>query len=144
MGESPGENSHCVLTLVERKSGYLLIGKLEARIAAEINRALLRLLARHPGRADAHDHSRQRDRVPLVWPSRSVKSGQVLLRHPRITALERGTNENTNGLIRQYLSKGQTMARITQSECDLIAEHLNNRPRKAMAIKHLINASFTT
>jgi IS30 family transposase len=41
MGESPGESSHCVLTLVERKSGYLLIGKLQARTAAETNRALL-------------------------------------------------------------------------------------------------------
>ncbi len=50
MGESPGESSHCVLTLVERKSGYLMIGKLQARTAAETNRALLGLLARHPGR----------------------------------------------------------------------------------------------
>jgi IS30 family transposase len=39
------------------------------------------------------------------------------------------SNENTNGLIRLYLPKG-TMAGVTQSECDLIAEHLNNRPRK--------------
>src|SRR4029453_2190367 len=50
MGESPGESSHCVLTLVERKSGYVMIGKLQARPAAETNRALLGLLARHPGR----------------------------------------------------------------------------------------------
>jgi len=48
---------------------------------------------------------------------------------------ERGTNENTNGLIRQYLPKGATMARVTQSECDLIAEHLNNRPRKRHGYK---------
>ena len=41
MGESPGESSHCVLTLVERKSGYVMIGKLQARTAAETNRALL-------------------------------------------------------------------------------------------------------
>ncbi len=80
MGESPGENSHCVLTLVERKSGYLMIGKLAARTAAETNRALLGLLARHPG-ADAHDHRGQRDRVPLVWTGGSAEPGQVLLRH---------------------------------------------------------------
>ena len=48
---------------------------------------------------------------------------------------ERGTNENTNGLIRQYLPKGETMAKVTQSECDLIAEHLNNRPRKRHGYK---------
>ena len=50
MGENPGESSHCVLTLVERKSGYLMLGKLPARTAAQTNRALLGLMARHPGR----------------------------------------------------------------------------------------------
>jgi hypothetical protein len=50
MGESPGESSDCILTLVERKTGYVMIGKLKARTAAEANRALLTLMARHPGR----------------------------------------------------------------------------------------------
>jgi IS30 family transposase len=81
MGESPGENSHCVLTLVERKSGYLMLGKLHARTAAEANRALLGLMARHPGRMRTINGG-QWDRVPLVWPGGSVESGQVLLRHP--------------------------------------------------------------
>ena len=48
---------------------------------------------------------------------------------------ERGTNENTNGLIRQYLPKGQTMAGITQRHCDAIAAELNQRPRKRHAYK---------
>ena len=43
---------------------------------------------------------------------------------------ERGTNENTNGLIRQYLPKGQSMARLTQQQCNDIAHKLNTRPRK--------------
>ena len=45
MGESLGESSDCILTLVERKTGYVMIGKLAARTAAEANRALLELLA---------------------------------------------------------------------------------------------------
>lgn len=43
---------------------------------------------------------------------------------------ERGTNENTHGLIRQSLPKGDSMTSVTQSPCDALAEHLNNRPRK--------------
>ena len=48
---------------------------------------------------------------------------------------ERGTNENTNGLIRQYLPKEKTMHKVRQSKCDLIADKLNNRPRKRHGYK---------
>ena len=43
---------------------------------------------------------------------------------------ERGTNENANGLIRQYLPKGTSMAALSQSQCNAIARKLNTRPRK--------------
>jgi transposase, IS30 family len=45
---------------------------------------------------------------------------------------ERGTNENTNGLIRQYIPKGQSMKTLTQEACDIIAKRLNDRPRKRL------------
>ena len=133
MGESQGESSHCVLTLVERKSGYLLIGKLQARTAAETNRALLGLLARHPGRMRTitADNGTEFHWYGEVEAHSPVKFYFATPHH----SWERGTNENTNGLIRQYLPKGQTMARVTQSECDLIAAHLNNRPRKRHGYK---------
>ncbi len=46
---------------------------------------------------------------------------------------ERGTNENTNGLIRQYFPKSKDFISITQKEIDLVMEKLNNRPRKRLA-----------
>lgn len=48
---------------------------------------------------------------------------------------ERGTNENTNGLIRQYIPKGSCMKHITQKHCNRIAQILNNRPRKRHCYK---------
>ena len=47
-------------------------------------------------------------------------------------AWERGTNENTNGLIRQYLPKRKSMARLNQWDCNRIAALLNTRPRKRL------------
>jgi transposase, IS30 family len=50
-------------------------------------------------------------------------------------AWERGTNENTNGLLRQYLPKGQSMEYLTQHDCTRIAATLNRRPRKRLGYR---------
>ena len=133
MGESLGASSDCILTLVERKTGYVLIGKLAARTAAEANRALLELIERHPGRvrtitADNGTEFHWYEQIEAVNP---VRFYFATPHH----SWERGTNENTNGLIRQYLPKGESMAGVTQSQCDTIAEQLNHRPRKRHAYK---------
>lgn len=133
MGESLGESSDCILTLVERKTGYVLIAKLAARTTAEANRALLELMRRQPGRvltitADNGTEFHGYERIEAVT---EVMFYFATPHH----SWERGTNENTNGLIRQYLPKGQSMTGVTQSQCDAIAYHLNHRPRKRHAYK---------
>jgi transposase, IS30 family len=50
-------------------------------------------------------------------------------------AWERGTNENTNGLLRQYLPKRRSMAPLAQQDCDVIAAKLNRRPRKRLGYR---------
>ena len=133
MGASLGQCSHCVLTLVERKTGYVLIGKLRARTAEEANRATLELMRRHRRRfrTITADNGTEFHSYPQVEARSRVKYYFATPHH----SWERGTNENTNGLIRQYLPKGQSMATLTQRTCDEIADHLNNRPRKRHGYK---------
>ena len=49
---------------------------------------------------------------------------------------ERGSNENFNGLLRQYLPKGTCMSNVTQAQCNHIADDLNHRPRKRSRLQH--------
>ena len=48
---------------------------------------------------------------------------------------ERGSNENANGLLRQYLPKGASMAGLSQQQCNAIARKLNTRPRKRLGFR---------
>jgi IS30 family transposase len=128
MGQSLGESSHCILTLVERKSGYVLIGKLRTRTAEEATRATVELMIRHREkfRTITADNGTEFHSYEVIEAVTGVKFYFATPHH----SWERGSCENTNGLIRQYLPKGQSMTRLTQDQCDAIAEHLNNRPRK--------------
>ena len=133
MGQSLGESSDCILTLVERKSGYVQIGKLSARTVEQASKATLALMRRHPDqfKTITSDNGTEFHGYAQIEAKSRVKFYFATPHH----SWERGTNENTNGLIRQYLPKGQSMTSLTQSQCDAIAQHLNNRPRKRHAYK---------
>ena len=67
----------------------------------------------------------------------TLKTGMnISFAHP-YSSLERGTNENTNGLIRRYLSKGTDFNQIDQNKLLHIQQKLNNRPRKIIGYKTL-------
>ena len=133
MGQSLGQSSDCILTLVERKTGYVLIGKLRARTVEQASKATLALLRRYPKkfRTITADNGTEFHGYAQIEAASPVKFYFATPHH----SWERGTNENTNGLIRQYLPKGQSMTSLTQSQCDAIAQHLNNRPRKRHGYK---------
>ena len=126
-----GSTSACVVTLVERQSGYLLVGKMCARTTAELNRATFELMCRHSGqfRTITADNGTEFHDYRSLEEATGVPFYFATPHH----SWERGTNENTNGLLRQYLPKGTSLASLTQSRCDAIAETLNTRPRKRHA-----------
>jgi transposase, IS30 family len=124
---------HCVLTLVERVTGYVLIKKLSAR-TKELAALALRQAIRKMGqriRTITLDNGTEFHDYKIVESATGVKFYFATPYH----SWERGTNENTNGLIRQYLPKGMCMRNVTQARCDQIAAELNDRPRERLGIR---------
>jgi IS30 family transposase len=119
---------HGLLTIVERKSGYLVIRKLKTRTEHAVTKAAATVLRREKRRvktvtldngSEFHNYKELERRFHVKFYFASPYH-----------SWERGTNENTNGLIRQYLPKGTCMRKVTQLRCDQIAHKLNTRPRK--------------
>ena len=123
----------CVLSLVERKTGYVLVGQLARRSTAAVNRRALHLIANqpHPVRTITVDNGTEFHDYPALEQATATRFYFATPHH----AWERGTNENTNGLLRQYLPKGQSMAHLTQYDCNRIATKLNRRPRKRLGFR---------
>ena len=125
-----GQSGPCVLTLVERKSGFVAIGKLEQRNGVEVNRRAERIIAAQPRPVHTITVDNGTEFHSYAALERVVDA-QFYFATPH-HAWERGTNENTNGLIRQYLPKRASMAHLTQHDCNRIATKLNRRPRKRL------------
>ena len=121
-------DKHCVLTFVDRKTGYVMIGKLEARTVEATNRRAVRLIktAARPTHTITADNGTEFHGYGAI----EAETGSKFYFAAPYHSWERGTSENTNGLIRQYLPKRTSMAHITQHACNRIAHKLNTRPRK--------------
>jgi len=120
-----------VVTCVDRASLYLLARKQPGCSAKETTASLYAAMRRLP-----------KDRRQTV----TVDNGREFTRHEDIARLldvsvyfahpysswERGTNENTNGLLRQYLPKGEPFTQLTSWQLERYVNELNNRPRKCL------------
>lgn len=123
-----GSTKACILTIVERKTGFVQIGKLKARTKEEVSKAMKCLVRRFSSRY----RTITADNGCEFHGFRDLEKAHDLKFYfaPPHHSWERGTNENTNGLIRQYLPKGTSMENLTQKDCDWIADELNGRPRE--------------
>ena len=122
------DRHHCLLTLVEKMTGRAIIKKLHSRTALEVNTAIVEVFKQHirdfktitfDNGTEFHDYQTLESAFPVTCYFATPYH-----------SWERGSNENLNGLIRQYLPKGEDMAWIDQLFCDRTAEELNDRPRK--------------
>ena len=120
-----------LVTMVERKSRYTLIALVDSRESAAVTEGLL------------HSLRPCRDKVETM----TFDNGKEFARHAHLAeqleakayfahpyhSWERGLNENTNGLIRQYFPKGSDFSKLTTKEVKRVEALLNSRPRKCLA-----------
>ena len=128
MDTMSGPDKHCVATLVERASGCVLIAKLADHTKAALNQSAIQLINEQQSlfKTITVDNGTEFHGYETIEQATGVTFYFATPYH----SWERGSNENTNGLIRQYLPKRQSMKNVTQSRCNEIACILNNRPRK--------------
>ena len=123
-----------IATLVERRSRFVMLVKIGAKTSEDVVAALARHVRRLP-----EEMVRS-----LTWDR-----GSELTAHAHFTLAtnvrvyfcdphspwQRGSNENTNGLLRQYFPKGRDLSRTTQGQLDAVANELNTRPRKTLGYR---------
>src|SRR5687767_6979095 len=129
-----GSQQSYIATLVERASRFVVLVRVDGKDSATVVRALIRRVRRLPAGLMAS----------LTWDR-----GAELARHQQFTVAtdvavyfcdpyspwQRGTNENTNGLLRQYFPKGTDVSGYTQRQLDAVALKLNSRPRKTLGFQ---------
>ena len=129
-----GSSNSYVVTLVERHSRYVMLAKVPNRDSQSVTTALIALARRLPDEL----------LKSLTWDR-----GKEMARHKSFTLAtdaavyfcdpqspwQRGSNENTNGLLRQYFPKGTNLAVHSQERLDEIARQLNGRPRKTLGFE---------
>jgi IS30 family transposase len=120
----------CILSLVERKTGLLHIGKLTSRTVDAVNEVAIQIIS--SGSVPFTTITADNGTEFHGYASIEKRTSTIFYFATPYHSWQRGTNENTNGLIRQYLPKGTSMKNLTQKQCNEIALELNNRPRKRL------------
>jgi IS30 family transposase len=124
-------NASQIATLVERSTRFVMLAALRDRSAEQVAEILAQRIQTLPSELR---RSLTWDQGPELKGHRqfSIKTGvPVYFCDPR-SPWQRGSNENTNGLLRQYLPKGTDLSLHSQAELDHIADELNRRPRKTL------------
>jgi transposase, IS30 family len=125
------KGSSCIGSIVERKTRYALLVKLSSKRAKTVRRAFARRLNQQPAelrKTMTYDNGTEMAEHKRLTQQTGVN---VYFAHP-YSSWERGTNENTNGLVRRYYSKKTDFRTVSKADLERLEEHLNNRPRKVL------------
>jgi IS30 family transposase len=126
-----GSKNSQIATLVERHSRYLMLTKIANKDSETVINALIKQAKRLPQelyKSLTWDRGTEMRRHKQFTLATDI---QVYLCDPQ-SPWQRGSNENTNGLLRQYLPKGIDLSTYTQAKLNAIAARLNERPRKTL------------
>lgn len=118
-------------TLVERTTRTVILVKLKSKKAEDVRKAFAKEIKKLPKELRltlTYDQGREMAQHKLFTKETSM---QVYFAHPQ-SPWERGTNENTNGLLRQYFPKGTNFNNVTRAQIKRAQYQLNNRPRKTL------------
>jgi len=122
------KKQQAIVTVIERKTRFTLMQKVSQKTSREVGNALIELLRPYPVLTLTVDNGKEFMEHQRVA---QALGAQVYFAHPN-SAWERGTNENTNGLIRQYFPKGSDFSKITHKDIKFAENRLNYRPRKCL------------
>ena len=118
-----------IVTLVDRKSRYLRMGMVNQRTKEAVKEMIISLLAGYPVHTITCDNGKEfADHEEIA----RVLDTEVYFAHP-YSSWERGTNENTNGLIRQYIPKNTNFSELGTEDILFAENRLNTRPRKCLS-----------
>lgn len=126
-------HASAILSIVERKSGYTLLALLPDRTARSTYLAMVQLLQPivHKVKTITTDNGGE-----FAWHEKlDATLGCASYFCTPYSSCQRGTNENTNGLVRQYVPKQRELDTVDQQELQMIEDKLNHRPRKRLGFK---------
>lgn len=125
------KNGECLVTLVDRKSRYLVGGKAKKKTSIYVNEVMIRALENEPLHTITPDRGKEFSRHSEITEKMNVEFYFPDPHHP----WSRGTNENTNGLLREYFPKGQDLAIYSEEYIQQKFDELNHRPRKCLGYR---------
>ena len=131
-----------LVTLVERKSLYTVIEAVLHKTACAVRAAVKKALTPHKDRVHTLTYDNGREFSDHEGMAKDLET-EIYFAHP-YASWERGLNENTNGLIRQYLPKHRDLMTVSKTEIKNAMNRLNHRPRKSLGFRTPYEVFFNT